>query len=74
MAEEKNLDRTGVPNTINDETGQYDARFLLWRMFCSENNIAVESLPSDLTGEVREKWEALKNNALHKPSEEGRTS
>jgi hypothetical protein len=39
-----------VSNEIADGTGQFDARFVLWRRFCGENNIAVETLPSDLTG------------------------
>jgi hypothetical protein len=51
-------------------TGQFDARFVLWRRFCAENNIPVETLPSDLTGEAKEKWEKLKNEQLHKPTEE----
>jgi hypothetical protein len=59
-----------VPNRINEETGQFDARFMLWRMFCAEHSIPVETLPSDLTGDTKEKWERLKNERLHKPAEE----
>lgn len=55
-----------VTNEISDETGQYDARFILWRQFCAQNGIAVETLPSDLSGEVREKWDKLKAERLHK--------
>ncbi|MDQ1557808.1 MAG: hypothetical protein QOD32_868 [Pyrinomonadaceae bacterium] len=51
-------------NTINDETGQFDARFLLWRTFCAEHDVPVETLPSDLTGDVRDKWNALKDSKL----------
>jgi hypothetical protein len=51
-------------NTVSDETGQYDARFLLWRVFCAENNIPVESLPSELRGDVQEKWEKVKKEKL----------
>ncbi len=65
MAEEK----PKVPNQISAETGQFDARFVLWRMFCAENGVSVESLPSDLQGEARERWEKIKNERLHKPAE-----
>lgn len=73
MAEEKKVEvnPAAVANTISDETGQYDARFMLWRMFCVEHDVPVETLPSDLTGEVKEKWEKIKNDELHKPAEEG---
>ena len=63
MAEEK----PKVSNEISDGTGQFDARFLLWRRFCADNNIPVETLPSDLTGDAKVKWEALKNERLRKP-------
>ncbi len=65
MADEKHK----VQNQINDGTGQFDARFMLWRVFCAENGVPVETLPSDLTGEIKEKWEKLKNERLHKPTE-----
>ena len=55
-----------VTNEISDETGQYDARFILWRQFCSLNNIPVETLPSDLSGKARESWEKLKEERLRK--------
>ena len=58
-----------VPNEISDETGQYDARFLLWRQFCAQNDIPVETLPGDLKGEIKEQWEALKDQRLHKKSQ-----
>ena len=60
MAEEK----PKVTNEISDETGQYDARFLLWRKFCAENGVPVETLPSDLSGEVKERWEKIKAERL----------
>ncbi len=53
-----------ITNVVSDETGQYDARFLLWRRFCAENKISVETLPGDLSEELQEKWEALKNRKL----------
>ena len=59
-----------VPNEISDETGQYDARFVLWRQFCTENGVPVETLPGDLKGEIKDKWEELKNQRLHKKAEE----
>jgi hypothetical protein len=55
-----------VTNEISDGTGQFDARFVLWRQFCGDNNIPVETLPSALTGEVKDKWENLKNERLKK--------
>ncbi|HMF56989.1 MAG TPA: hypothetical protein VK619_11665 [Pyrinomonadaceae bacterium] len=57
-----------LTNSISDETGQYDARFVLWRKFCAENNIPVETLPSDLEEEAREKWEKIKEARLQKPA------
>jgi hypothetical protein len=65
VAEEK----PKVSNEISDGTGQFDARFLLWRRFCAGNGIPVETLPSDLTGEAKDKWERLKNEHLRKPTE-----
>jgi len=59
-----------VPNEISEQTGELDARFVLWRDFCGEYNIPVETLPSDLTGEAKEKWETLKEEELHKPAED----
>ena len=65
MAEEK----PKLTNQIDAETGQFDARFVLWRTFCDDRGIPVETLPSDLQGENREAWEKLKNERLHKPAE-----
>jgi hypothetical protein len=55
-----------ITNEISDGTGQFDARFLLWRQFCSDNSIPVETLPSALTGETKDKWEKLKDERLRK--------
>jgi hypothetical protein len=63
VAKEKS---TKVTNEISDGTGQFDARFVLWRQFCGDNGIPVETLPSALTGEIKEKWEKLKNERLTK--------
>jgi len=64
VADEKR--KVKVTNEISDGTGQFDARFVLWRQFCGDNGIPVETLPSALTGEVKEKWEKLKNERLPK--------
>jgi len=61
---------TTVPNVVSDETGQYDARFILWRMFCDEHNIPVETLPGDLSGEAKEKWDQVKETVLKKNDEQ----
>lgn len=70
MTEEKQKGQPSVPNQISDETGQYDARFVLWRKFCADNNVPVETLPGDLTGDVKTKWDQLKEKRLHKKAEE----
>lgn len=66
MANEK----TNLTNEIQEGTGQFDSRFVLWRRFCAETGIAVETLPSDLTGDNKDRWEKLKDEQLHKPAEE----
>lgn len=63
-------DQPQVANVVSDETGQLDARFMLWRQFCVDNNVPVETLPGDLNGEVKEKWEKVKDDMLHKPAEQ----
>ena len=63
-------ERPKVANEISEGTGQFDNRFVLWRRFCADRGIPVETLPSDLQGEHREQWEKLKNERLHKPAEE----
>ncbi len=59
----KNDDKK-ITNRISDQTGQFDARFLLWRKFCADNGVPVETLPSQLKGETKEKWERLKEEEL----------
>ncbi|MCM3900380.1 MAG: hypothetical protein ND866_01605 [Pyrinomonadaceae bacterium] len=56
-----------VDNAISDQTGQFDLRFILWRHFCEENNIPVDTLPSQLDGEQKDSWEELKNSRLRSP-------
>ena len=53
-----------VDNSVSDSTGQYDLRFVLWRQFCAQNNVPVDTLPSQLTGEQKERWEAMKQKRL----------
>ncbi len=64
VADEKNSDDAMVANVVSDETGQFDARFMLWRAFCSKHDVPVETLPSDLTGDIRDKWNAMKDTKL----------
>jgi hypothetical protein len=64
MAQDKKKATPSVDNSISEETGQFDLRFILWRHFCTTNNIPVESLPSQLNEEQKEKWEALKASRL----------
>ena len=54
-AEEKNS-----KGDISDSTGNLDPRFMLWRMFCAENNLSLETLPSSLSRELKRKWQQLK--------------
>jgi hypothetical protein len=58
-----------LDNVISDETGQFDLRFVLWRHFCAQNNIPVETLPSQLNGDQKQKWEALKASRLRGPTQ-----
>jgi hypothetical protein len=57
-----------VDNTISDETGQFDLRFILWRHFCTQNGIPVETLPSQLEDTQKDQWEELKASRLRGPS------
>jgi CheY-like chemotaxis protein len=50
-----------TPNAdISDTSGNLDPRFMLWRMFCANNNIPIETLPSSLNRELKKKWQQLK--------------
>lgn len=66
MSENKSNEKPALSNEISDETGQYDVRFMLWRQFCNENGVPVETLPGELKGEIKEKWESLKEERLNK--------
>ena len=65
----KKKEQPPLKNVISDQTGQFDLRFVLWRHFCDQNGIPVETLPSQLDGELKEKWEELKNNRLRSPGQ-----
>jgi hypothetical protein len=58
-----------LDNTISDETGQFDLRFILWRHFCTQNSIPVETLPSQLDDTQKDLWEELKASRLRGPSQ-----
>jgi len=62
--EKRSKEPARIDNIISDETGQFDLRFVLWRHFCAQNNIPVETLPSQLDGEQKEQWEQLKASRL----------
>jgi hypothetical protein len=53
-----------VDNSVSESTGQYDLRFVLWRQFCSQHNIPVDTLPSQLNEEQKERWEEMKEKRL----------
>jgi hypothetical protein len=64
VAQDNNENEPKVTNEVSDETGQYDMRFLLWRKFCADNQVPVETLPSQLTNEQREVWDKVKQHNL----------
>jgi CheY-like chemotaxis protein len=47
---------------ISDTSGNLDPRFMLWRMFCANNNIPIETLPSSLSRDLKKKWQQLKKS------------
>jgi DNA-binding response OmpR family regulator len=53
-------EKEAMQSNASPETGRLDPRYMLWRMFCAESNIAVETLPSELDREHRKRWEQLK--------------
>ena len=61
-----------VPNSVSDDTGGLDPRFALWRSFCAEHGVPVETLPGDLAEPLKGRWEEFKEKEIHAP-EEGRT-
>jgi len=53
-----------LSNPVSDETGQFDPRFILWRRFCADHGLSVESLPGDLSAETKTLWEKAKEREL----------
>ena len=51
-------------DVISDETGDLDVRFALWRKFCGDRGLKIETLPSELSGEAKTEWEKLKESDL----------
>ena len=53
-----------IDNSVSDSTGQYDLRFVLWRQFCAQHDIPVDTLPSQLENEQKDLWEEMKEKRL----------
>jgi len=47
---------------ISDTSGKLDPRFMLWRMFCAQHSVPLETLPSSLSKELKRKWQQLKKS------------
>ena len=63
------MEQSSASNEITSDTGQLDARFVLWRTFCEEFGIPVDTLPSELSGKAKKTWEKLKESQLGKLKE-----
>lgn len=61
---ERNNQPPEVDNSVSDSTGQYDLRFVLWRQFCAQQGIAVDTLPSQLDHDQKDLWEEMKAKRL----------
>ena len=64
MADENPEASASSSEGISDETGKLDVRFALWRRFCAENDVSVDSLPSELSEEAKKKWSEMKETEL----------
>jgi hypothetical protein len=64
MDTERKKESRELDNSVSDTTGQYDLRFLLWRQFCAQNGIEVDTLPSQLDNEQKDRWEEMKAQRL----------
>jgi len=72
VAEVVGQEKEPVPNAVSDGSGELDPRFALWRSFCAEHGVPVETLPGDLAEPLKAAWEGFKEKEIHAP-EEGRT-
>ena len=61
---ERNKQPGEVDNSVSDSTGQYDLRFVLWRQFCAQQGIEVDTLPSQLSNDQKDLWEEMKAKRL----------
>ena len=64
MVDEIEEEQPSSSDVISEETGRLDTRFILWRRFCAENDIPIDTLPSELSEENQEKWTKLKEDEL----------
>ena len=64
MTDDQRKEQPKLTNEISDETGQYDARFILWRQFCAQQGLSVDTLPSQLTDDQKDLWEEMKSKRL----------
>ncbi len=70
MTKLKEEDKPPVPNVISADTGPLDERFVLWRAFCAEHQVAVETLPGDLAEPLKAEWESMKVEQIIKPTQD----
>jgi two-component system cell cycle response regulator DivK len=47
------------------QTGPQDPLVMIWRMFCAENEVPVESTPSELSGDLKARWQEISKNSEH---------
>ena len=64
MNSEQKKQSRELDNSVSDSTGQYDLRFVLWRQFCAQNGLSVDTLPSQLDNEQKDRWEEMKAKRL----------
>ena len=64
MNTERKKQEPELDNSVSDSTGQYDLRFVLWRQFCAQNGLSVDTLPSQLDNEQKDRWEKMKAKRL----------
>ena len=64
MNTERKKQEPELDNSVSDSTGQYDLRFVLWRQFCAQNGLSVDTLPSQLDNEQKDRWEEMKAKRL----------